>query len=216
MWLSGNRLDILQTVGSALGLGFLSGIRLYATLLALGLAIRLGVFHPSPEMTALHSLAQTKVLVAVGILCALEFLADKIMWLDSLWDAIHTFVRPVAAALVASTALGEFDPVTRTLIALLAGGVALTSHSTKMAARLAVNHSPEPFSNIVVSVAEDLLAPAGLWFVMAHPVAFLVALAVFLVFFAWIARWAFRMICRRLAALRDWWRGKPPASATTR
>jgi hypothetical protein len=199
--------DYLPILGSALGLGFLSGFRLYATVLTLGLAIRFGLFHPGPEMASLHVLADTKVLLAAGVIFALEFLAGKIMWLDSAWDAVHTFIRPLAAALVASTALGEFDPAARTIVALLAGGVAFTSHSTKAAARLAVNHIPEPFTNVAVSVLEDLAAPVGLWFVMAHPVAFLGALAVFLVFFAYIARWTWRMLRRRLAALRIWWRG---------
>jgi hypothetical protein len=203
--------EIIQGLGSALGLGFLSGFRLYATVFALGLAIRFQLFSLSSEMAALGVLADWRVLCAAGIACTVEFLADKVPWIDSAWDSIHTFIRPVAAAVLAGTALGEMDPVFRTMLSLLAGGVALTSHSAKAATRLAVNHSPEPFTNVALSVAEDIAAPIGLWFLWMYPLVFLGIVCVFLaVFFALAPRiWRlFRLEMAALGSLLSRWFGE--------
>jgi hypothetical protein len=194
-------LELLQTLGSALGLGFLSGFRLYATILGVGLAIRYDLFQLSQEMSALSVLSDWRVIAAAAVACAIEFLADKIPWLDSAWDSIHTVIRPVAAAILAGTALGEMDPVFKTLLSILAGSVAFTTHSTKAATRLAVNHSPEPFTNVALSLAEDVAAPLGLWFVWQYPVVFLGLLCVFLAGFFFFAPRIWRQIRLELAAL---------------
>lgn len=194
-------MDIVSTIGSALGLGFLSGIRLYATVLALGLAIRFHAIDLSQQMSALQVLADTRVLIAAGAICAVEFLADKVAWIDSIWDSIHTFIRPIAAVALTGTALGDMDPVFKTILALVAGGVALTAHSTKAATRLAVNHSPEPFSNVALSVVEDIAAPVGLWFIWQYPAVFLGLLAVFLTLFAIFAPRIWRAFRFEFAAL---------------
>jgi len=205
--------DVLQLLASVLGLGFFSGVRLYATVFGLGMAIKYGLFQPASSLQSLSVLADTKVLIAAGVLCAIEFLADKVPWIDSIWDSIHTVVRPLAAGLMAATALGDFDPATKTILAVLAGGVALTSHSTKAATRLAVNHSPEPFSNFVLSVAEDLFVPAGLWFVFAHPLLFLTMLAIFLTVFTILAPKIFRLIrlefTAAISAIGSWFTAGP-------
>jgi hypothetical protein len=201
-------MDALAILGSSLGLGFLSGIRLYATVLALGLAIRFNLFHLSKEMSALQALADTRVLIAAGAICAVEFLADKVPWIDSVWDTVHTVVRPIAATALAATALGDMDPFLKTLLALLSGSVALTAHSAKAATRLAVNHSPEPFSNIALSLAEDVAAPVGLWVVMQHPLWALGFVAVFTAAFALLAPRIWRMVRMEFRAiqgvLRSW------------
>ncbi|MFN7925126.1 MAG: DUF4126 domain-containing protein [Bryobacteraceae bacterium] len=194
-------MDIFQVLGSTLGLGFLSGIRLYATVLALGLAIRFHLLHLNDQMANLSILGDTKILIAAGAACALEFLADKVPWIDSAWDAAHTFIRPIAAAVLAATALGDMNPVLKTVLSIVCGGVALTSHSTKAATRLAVNHSPEPFSNLALSFAEDVAAPVGLWVVWQYPVFFLCALTVFLVVFAIVAPRVFRLIRMEFTAV---------------
>jgi hypothetical protein len=158
-------------------------------------------------------LADWKVLTIAGIAGTAEFLADKVPWIDSAWDSIHAFIRPIAAVALAGATLGEMDPVLRTIFSLLAGGVALTSHSAKAATRLAVNHSPEPATNMILSVAEDIAAPLGLWFLWSYPVVFLVIVCVFLgIFFALAPR-----ICRlirlemaALGALWNRWFGRPP------
>jgi hypothetical protein len=194
-------MDTLAIIGSAAGLGLLAGIRLYFTVFALGMAIRMGWFEPHAAMTQLTLLAQTPVLLGSGAMFVAEFIADKVPWFDSIWDAIHTFIRPIGAAALGITALGNFDPGLTFLIGLVSGGVALTGHASKAATRVAVNHSPEPFSNWMLSFAEDAFVPFGLWVVMEHPIVAAVVVAVFLIIFIFIigAIWRlFRSLYSRL------------------
>src|ERR1700749_1416268 len=176
----------IETLGLALGAGFSSGLNLYATIATLGLLQRFGVIH-LPEQ--LQVLAHPWVLGIAIALYVLEFLAEKIPLVDTVWDAIHTVIRPPAAALLAYGAAGAAPPEWRWGAALLAGGVALTSHGTKASTRAAVNASPEPFSNWALSFGEDVLAVWLSWMAAAHPVATtvivvaLVALSAFLLFY---------------------------------
>ncbi len=197
-------MDITQLLGSTLGLGFIAGIRLYATVLALGLAIRFGWFHPSAAFDHLHVLAQPIVLIPAAVAFAIEFVSDKIPWLDSIWDSFHTFIRPIGAAVLASLALGSIDPGLRIALIILCGGVAITSHSSKAAARLFVNHSPEPFTNLALSIGEDLLVPFGLWVAVQHPAAALVCVLIFLMAFAWMFSKIIRLIRVQVGALKTW------------
>ena len=191
----------METLGLALGAGFSSGLNLYATVATLGLLQRYGVIHLP---ATLEILAHPWVLGIAATLYLLEFLADKVPYVDTLWDAVHTFIRPPAAALLAYGAAGAAAPEWRWGAALLAGGVALTSHGTKASARAAVNTSPEPFSNWVLSFGEDLLAVWLTWMAAAHPVATtiivtaLVAFSVFILFH--LFRFLRRSIQRLLAA----------------
>jgi hypothetical protein len=195
-------MDTVQLLGSATGLGFLAGVRLYATVFALGAAIRLGWFELSPTLSHLSVVGDTPILVLSGMACVIEFLADKIPWLDSLWDAIHTFIRPVGAAALGATAVGSFSPSGQFAIALLCGGVALSSHSSKAAARLAVNHSPEPFSNVALSVLEDSLIPLGVWLSLAYPLFVAAVVVVFLLLFAIVSPRIYRWMRMSYTALR--------------
>jgi hypothetical protein len=181
-------MDTLSVLGSAAGLGLLAGIRLYFTVFALGIAIRMGWFEPNTAMAQLNLLASTPVLLGSGLLFLTEFVADKVPWFDSIWDAVHTFIRPIGAAALGITALGNFDPSASALIGLVSGGVALTGHASKAATRVAVNHSPEPFSNWALSFAEDLFVPFGLWVVMEHPVIAAFVVIGFLIVFIIVAR----------------------------
>lgn len=190
-------MDILSTLGSAAGLGFLAGIRLYFTVFALGIAIRLGWYEPSPAMQHLTVLSHTPILIGCGLLLVCEFVADKIPWFDSMWDAVHTFIRPIGAAALGLAAFGKMDPSTTLLIGLVSGGTAFAGHASKAATRVAVNHSPEPFSNWLLSIGEDILVPAGLWLVVHHPIAMAIGIAIFLVVFFLVAR----AIMRRLRSL---------------
>jgi Domain of unknown function (DUF4126) len=175
----------VETLGLALGAGFSSGLNLYATIATLGLLQRFGVIHLP---ASLQVLAHPWVLGIAIALYVIEFLADKIPYVDSVWDAIHTVIRPPAAALVAYGAAGAAPPEWRWGAALLAGGVALTSHGTKASARAAANASPEPFSNWTLSLGEDVLAVWLTWMATVHPrativvVTLLIALAVFILF----------------------------------
>jgi hypothetical protein len=195
-------MDTLSLLGSAAGLGFLAGIRLYFTVFALGLVIRLGWFEPNATMQQLHLLASTPVLVGSGALLIAEFFADKVPWFDSIWDSVHTFIRPIGAAALGITALGNFDPSTQLLVGLVSGGVALTGHASKAATRVAVNHSPEPVSNWFLSFAEDLFVPFGLWAVVQHPVIMGALIVVFLIVFFVMARAIWKLFRSTFGRLR--------------
>jgi hypothetical protein len=190
-------MDTFQLLGSTLGLSFLAGMRLYSTVLAIGLGIRYHLFHLPQALSGLDVLAHPTVLIVAGVAFVAEFVADKIPWFDSLWDSIHTFIRPIGAALLGAAALGQMDPPIRVALALLCGGVALTSHSSKAATRVVVNHSPEPFSNIALSLAGDVAVPAGVWVAMNHP---LIALAVVIVGVA-VSLLLVRVIVRKLRSV---------------
>jgi hypothetical protein len=191
----------VETLSLALGAGFSSGLNLYATVATLGLLQRFGVIHLP---ASLEILAHPWVLGIAAALYLLEFFADKVPYVDTVWDAVHTFIRPPAAALLGYGAAGAAAPEWRWGAALLAGGVALTSHGTKASARAAVNTSPEPFSNWVLSFGEDLLAVWLTWMATAHPMATtvivvaLVTLSAFLLFH--LFRFFRRAIQRLLAA----------------
>ena len=161
-------MNLVETLGLALGAGFSSGLNLYATVATLGLLQRFGVLQLPP---ALQVLSHPWVLGIAIALYLVEFLADKIPYFDTIWDAVHTFIRPPAAALLAYAAAGAAPAEWRWGAALLAGGVALTSHGTKASARAAVNTSPEPFSNWILSFGEDVLAVWLTWMATAHPLA---------------------------------------------
>lgn len=192
----------ISLLGSALGLGFLAGIRLYATVLVVGLAVRFHVLHLKSGMEGLNVLADWRVLTVAGIAFLAEFFADKIPYLDSAWDAVHTFIRPVGAAVLAAAALGDMDPALRTCMAILAGGVALTSHSGKAATRALANHSPEPFSNMALSFVEDAIIPAGVWLATAHPLFTLCVVIVLVVLTALFVRVAFQALRSTFRAIR--------------
>ena len=191
----------IETLGLALGAGFSSGLNLYATVATLGLLERFGVIHLPPP---LHVLSHTVILVLAVVLYLVEFFADKIPYVDTVWDLIHTFIRPPAAALLAYGASGAAPEEWRWGAALLAGGVALTSHGTKASARAAVNTTPEPFSNWALSFGEDVMAVWLTWMATVHPlattviVAALLALSVFLLFY--LFRFARRAVQRLFAA----------------
>ncbi len=155
---------VLQQLGVALGFATLAGIDLYLTVFVTSLALYNGwvVIDPSSQYQHLMILGHPAVVITSGVMYAFEFFADKIPWVDSAWDAIHTFIRPIGGAFLAVKTLGQTDPVVEVIAALFAGGVALTSHGAKAGTRLVVNASPEPFSNIAVSVTEDVGVLAGL------------------------------------------------------
>jgi len=179
-------MEIIQLLGSLMGLAFVSGINLYATILAIGLGLRLDLIHLAPDLAALGVLGHPYVVAAAAIAYSFEFFADKIPWVDSLWDSFHTFIRPVGAAILGATAIGNVDPVAELLVILLCGGIALTSHATKAGFRLVVNQIPEPFSNIAVSVTEDVAALTGTWLSLQHPTFMFVWTVGFLVLFIFL------------------------------
>ena len=186
-------MEVLNLLGSTMGLGLVSGLNLYATVLTVGLGVRLGLITLNPELSGLAVLSSPYVLVIAGILFVVEFLADKIQWVDSVWDTVHTFIRPLGAALVGASAIGTVNGEAA-VIAALCAGVSLSAHSTKAGTRLLANHSPEPFSNIGLSLVEDVLAVAGTFLALQYPSVMLAFVAIFLIAFVWFAPKAFRLI----------------------
>lgn len=173
-------METLALLGAALGLATLAGINLYLTVFATGLAINQHWITLSAQYQGLAVLGEPAIIAIAGVLFVMEFLADKIPGIDSAWDAVHTAIRPIGGAFLAIRVLGTTDPVYEVIIALLAGSVALTTHSAKAGTRLLVNGSPEPFSNIAVSFAEDIGVVGGLALIYAHPaVAFVVFTCLF-------------------------------------
>lgn len=187
-------METLPPLASALGLGMLAGARLYATALAIGLLLRFEWVALPAGWQQAAVLADTRVLFLAGAGCAMEFIADKIPWVDSAWDSVHTFIRPIGAALLASSLFSHLDPVYQALLLLLAGGVALTGHSAKAATRLAVNHSPEPFSNLALSVAEDSFVIGGIYLLVAYPWVMAGIALAFLALAAWLAPRIYRSL----------------------
>jgi Domain of unknown function (DUF4126) len=176
-----------------MGLGLVSGLNLYATVLTVGLGIRLGLITLNPEMSGLAVLSSPYVLIAAGVIYLIEFFADKIPWVDSIWDSVHTFIRPLGAAVIGATAIGAVEPQTA-VIAALCAGVSLSGHSVKAGTRLLANHSPEPFSNIALSLIEDFLVVIGSWLALSHPAIMVTIVVIFLIAFIWFAPKAFRLM----------------------
>lgn len=169
-------LGYLPEFALAAALAWGSGLRLYAVLFAIGLAGWSG-WLALPQHLAV--LAHPAVLGASGFMAVVEFAADKVPWLDSLWDAVHTFIRIPAGAALAAAVFGASEVSMTVAAAILGGSIAAGTHLAKAGGRAAINTSPEPFSNWFASFGEDTLVPAGLWLAVAHPLGFLVALVLF-------------------------------------
>ncbi len=206
-------MDALILLGTVVGLPLVTGINLYATVLTAGLLIRLDLITLGPQFQQLEVLGSWWVISIAGILYFVEFFADKIPWLDSAWDAVHTFIRVPAGAALAMAAAGSLSPEVQVCAALLGGTIALTTHSAKAGVRLAVNTSPEPFSNSAVSLVEDAVVVGGTMLAMTHPVIALVVGILFLMgclyFIAKLGQ-ALRYMLRKVIRLFS---GAPPATA---
>jgi Domain of unknown function (DUF4126) len=182
-------MNVFSALGAVLGTGFSSGLNLYATVVTLGLLQRFHVINLPPP---LQVVAHLWVLGIAAILYFIEFFADKIPYVDTVWDAVHTFIRPPAAALLAYASTDAVAPEWRWGAALLAGGVALTSHSAKASTRAAINTSPEPFSNWTLSLGEDLLAVWLTWMATAHPLAAVIVVGALLIVSTLLIYYLFR------------------------
>ena len=159
-------MDTTSTLAMAMGSSWLSGVNLYATVATLGL---LGRFAHVPLPGSLDALTNWWVIGIAGAMYCVEFVADKIPAVDTAWDAIHTFIRIPAGAVLAAASVTTFDSTIQTIALLIGGGLALTSHTTKATTRAAINTSPEPISNIAVSTAEDVLAIGGASLAVYYP-----------------------------------------------
>jgi Domain of unknown function (DUF4126) len=198
----------LETLGFALGTSFASGLNVYATVAAAGLFQRFGIVQLPDSVQVLAS----PLVIGIAItLFVVEFIADKIPYVDSIWDGIHTFIRPPAAAVISYSAFGQVPEEWRVTAALLAGGVALTSHGAKATTRAAANTSPEPFSNWTLSILEDGLAVFLAWMAAEHPIWTAVIVLVLVVLATFLIWKLFGYVRGTWERFRRW-RMKPAAS----
>jgi hypothetical protein len=195
-------MGIVEILGIAGSVSLLSGWRLYLCLFGTGLAMRYGAW-PLPEhLAALKVLANPMVIGISGFAASVEFLADKVPWIDSLWDMVHTAIRPIGGAVLALALADPSDPVVQVIAFILGGGASLLTHGAKAGARAAVNTSPEPFSNIAVSTAEDVASAGLLWGAYAYPQV-AVGIAGGLLLFAVVLLVAARALFKRLFGSRS-------------
>jgi len=190
----------LTTLGTAMGSAWLSGINLYATVVTLGLLER---FHLVKLPGDMNILGSWWVIGLAGGMYLVEFIADKIPAVDSVWDAVHTFIRVPAGAILAATAFADFDPGIKWAAMILGGGIALGSHGTKAATRLAANTSPEPVSNAVLSIGEDIFTFGSAILMAFFPVVILIAVVTFLVLLVWLGPKIIRALKRLMARARS-------------
>jgi hypothetical protein len=202
----------IETLGFALGTSFASGLNVYATVAAAGLFQRLGIVQ-LPD--SLQILANPFILGIAIVLFLVEFIADKIPYVDSAWDAVHTFIRPPAAAVLAYSAFGQVPEEWKIGASLLAGGVALTSHGAKATSRAAANTSPEPVSNWALSLLEDGVAVFLVWLAAEHPI-LTAGIVVLLVIVSVLVIWKLYGYLKLLGVRLRQWRARsanPPAGA---
>lgn len=192
-------MELIQNVALGAGLAWASGIRLYAALFLTGILATFGLVD-LPH--SLQLVAHPIVLTASGVMFVAEFLADKIPGFDTIWDAVHTFIRIPAGAILAAGSLGSMDPAYVTAAAIVGGMIASTSHATKASSRALINTSPEPFSNWTASLVEDVIAPAGLAIAFKFPLLFLALLVAFLIVAIILVRYIVRGLRYVLARLR--------------
>lgn len=187
-------IEALATLGRTMGFSLAAGINLYATVAILGLTQRLG-WVTLPEQFKVFD--HDWVIAVAGVLYVVEFVADKVPWIDSIWDSIHTLIRPVGGALIAVASLGDASPVMTGVIALLGGTVAASSHATKAGTRVAANASPEPFSNWFLSLAEDAFVIGLSFITLKYPLVALGVSVAIVVLIAMTARSIWKWFKRR-------------------
>ena len=192
-------MDLIASLGRTVGFSFAAGVNLYATVAMLGLASRFGWVRLPEQFNAFNN---DYIIAAAVAMYLVEFFADKIPYVDTVWDIIHTAIRPVGGALIAVSTLGDASPAVQGLTALLGGTVAASSHLTKTSTRAMANASPEPFSNWFLSLAEDVFVVGLGYLAMQHPVAALAVVGVLLVVIA-----AFGVVIIR--TVRRWFLRRP-------
>jgi hypothetical protein len=186
-------METIETLGRAMGFAFAAGLNLYAAVAILGLAARFGWVQLPSQFDIFNN---DWVIGAALVMYVVEFIADKVPWIDSMWDSVHTAIRPVGGALIAMTAIGDASPAVQGLAALLGGGLAAGTHFTKAGTRAVANTSPEPFSNWALSFGEDAFVIGLAWLALQYPVAAFVIVVVLtgliVLFIGLIVRWARR------------------------
>lgn len=202
--------DWITTLGTAAGSAWLSGINLYATVVTLGV---LQKFQLVKLPGGLDMLGEWWVILLAAALYVIEFVADKIPAVDTAWDAIHTFIRVPAGAILAASAFADFEPAVTMAAMILGGGIALSSHGAKAATRLAANTSPEPVSNVALSLTEDVVVFGSTILMVFLPIAMLIIVVIFLIVTIWLTPKIIRALRRLVARLRGFFVRNPQATA---
>lgn len=184
-------MEILSNLGVLLGGSWASGVNLYLTIAGLGIMDKMGIINLPGNLEAISN----PLIIAVAILMyAVEFFADKIPLVDSAWDSVHTFIRPLGGAALSYMAMADIGLVAQIPAALLSGTVAMDSHLTKATTRVAINTSPEPITNSIASVSEDAMVVGVLWMIINHPIVAGIIVILFVLFSIWFLRMMFRFV----------------------
>ncbi len=202
-------MDMAQLLALAAAMGWASGLRLYLVVFIVGLAGSLGWL---PLPAGLHVLQHPAMLAGSGFMLFVEFFADKIPGIDSLWDIVHSVIRVPAGAALAAGVFGADSATMGTVAGMMGGALAATSFATKASTRAAVNTSPEPFSNIAVSLAEDGAVMGAMWLATNHPIAFGIALCITLVLSVWLVIVLFKYVKAILKRISSWFGGEGMAT----
>lgn len=204
-------MDLTQTIALTMGVAWASGLNLYAAILMLGLMGATGHIVLPP---GLEPLTDPLVIGAAGFMYCVEFFADKVPGVDNGWDTLHTFVRIPAGAALAAGAVGSVSMEAQIAAALIGGSLAAATHATKAGGRLMINTSPEPVTNWVTSICEDIAVVAGLWTALNYPVVFLGLLGIFIIIMIWLLPKIWRGIVALFKTLGRWFRvSDPPRQA---
>lgn len=196
-----NYQELISVIALTMGVGWASGINLYAAVLVLGLAGSTGNIDLPAELAVVEN---PMVIMAAGIMYFVEFFADKVPGVDTGWDTLHTFIRIPAGALLAAGAVGDVTPVLELSAGLLGGTMAGASHLTKFSTRALINTSPEPFSNWTASISEDLMVLGGLWAMFNHPWLFVGAMVLFIILVIWLLPKLWRLLKAIFTRIGQW------------
>lgn len=203
-------MDILDQLTLALGFATLAGLNLYLTVAVTGLAVRFGWVDLFEKYTSLDILGNPWIIGVATVLFLIEFFADKIPWVDTAWDSVHTIVRPVGGIMLALAALGQLDPAIAVIAALLSGGATLSTHMAKAGSRALINLSPEPVSNVVASVGEDGLVLGGLGLMALSPTLALIFFVILVIVSIVIASYTFKFLRRAYTKIRSFKKAPQP------
>ena len=196
-----NYQELISIVALTMGVGWASGINLYAVVLVLGLAGSTGNIDLPPELAVVQN---PVVIMAAGVMYFVEFIADKVPGVDTGWDTLHTFIRIPAGAMLAVGAVGDVTPALEIAAGLMGGTMAGASHLTKFSTRALINTSPEPFSNWAASISEDVLVLVGMWAMFNHPWLFVGLMVAFLLLVIWLLPKLWRLLKAIFTQLGEW------------
>ncbi len=196
-----NYQELISIIALTMGVGWASGINLYAVVLVLGLAGSTGNIDLPPELAVVQN---PMVIMAAGVMYFVEFIADKVPGVDTGWDTLHTFIRVPAGAMLAVGAVGDVTPALEIAAGLMGGTMAGASHLTKFSTRALINTSPEPFSNWAASISEDVLVLCGMWAMFNHPWLFVGLMVAFLLLVIWLLPKLWRLLKVIFTKLGEW------------